>query len=586
MTQAFGGSATNQKTILSHPVGLFVLFFTEMWERFSYYGMRAILVLFLTSEVVEGGFGWSSADALVLYGWYTGLVYLTPIVGGWLADNYLGSRNGVVIGAFIMTLGHASLALESQFTFYLGIALLIAGNGFFKPNITPIVGQMYPEGSPLKDGAYTIFYMAVNAGAFLGMLICGWLGETKGWNYGFGAAGIFMFFGLLQFYFGQKIFGDIGAKPTAEKKTASPAEKFGENPVPWTGADTNLFVASLILLTGTVIASLKYENICIALGLEPTIVWLRLMIMTPFLILMTVFVILRLRKYPVVERDRLGAITIFAFFVVFFWLSFEQAGGSITIFARDYTQRVLATPVSVNIFRYVGLALTFIPMIILTWAIASLGAKIAKTYPLTIVFTALSFALIWWIMIAINVENFTQTSAEVPASWFGSLNGFFIITLGPLFSSLWVWLSKRNQNPSGPLKFSVGLFLMGLGFVILMVSSLGIPKGASAAGVSMLSIVLFYLFQTMGELCISPVGLSFVNKLSPKRLMALMFGVWYIANFVANTLSGIVGSYMDQVSQNSSMSGFFTIFVVITFVAGGVLILLNKPLKRMMHGVN
>ena len=586
MTQTFGGSVTNQKTTLQHPVGLFVLFFTEMWERFSYYGMRAILVLFLTSKVMKGGFGWDSADALVLYGWYTGLVYLTPLIGGWIADNFIGSRNGVVIGALVMTLGHASLAMESHFFFYLGILLLIVGNGFFKPNIVPIVGQMYPDGSPLKDGAYTVFYMAVNAGAFFGMLICGWLGETKGWSYGFGAAGIFMFFGLLQFYFGQKIFGDIGTKPSAEKKDMTPAEKFGEKQVDWTNNDSGFFIGSLALAVLTVIASMNFDRICLAVGLDPSMVWLRAVMMLPFIILMTYFVIQRLRKYPPVERDRLGVIAIFAFFVIFFWLSFEQAGGSLTIFARDFTQRVLATPASVNAFRYVSLALTFLPMVILTWAITQLGIKIGRKYPLTILFTALSFALIWLIVIKINVENFENTSAEVPASWFGSLNGFFIITLGPLFSAFWVWMSKINKNPSGPIKFGAGLLLLGLGFVGLVIASSGIPKGATAASVSMLWIVLFYLLQTMGELCLSPVGLAFVNKLSPKRLMALMFGVWHLANFVANTLSGIVGSYMDQVSQNSSMSGFFTIFVGITFSAGILLILLNKPLKRMMHGIN
>ena len=234
-TTTFAGSPTNQKTILGHPVGLFVLFFTEMWERFSYYGMRAIFVLYLISQISEGGFGWERSEALTWYAVYTSLVYGTPIIGGMIADRYLGYRNAVVIGALLMTLGHATLAFETLPTFAVGIGLLIIGNGFFKPNITPIVGQMYPEGSPLKDGAYTIFYMGVNAGAFLGILICGWLGETIGWNWGFGCAGVFMFFGMLQFYFGQKIFGKLGEKPDRKEAIAGQRSRGDDRSIPSTG---------------------------------------------------------------------------------------------------------------------------------------------------------------------------------------------------------------------------------------------------------------------------------------------------------------------------------------------------------------
>ena len=225
MERIFNGSELNQKTIFDHPSGLFVLFFTEMWERFSYYGMRAILVLFLTSSIMNEGWAWEREDALILYGWYTALVYFTPIIGGVVADKYLGYRNAIVLGALIMALGHGSLALEGieQNFFYLGLALLIIGNGLFKPNISSIVGQLYKGNDPRKDGAYTIFYMGINAGAFLGILLCGYLGENIGWHWGFGLAGIFMFFGMLQFYFAQSIFGSVGLKP--EKKD----EKSGVN---------------------------------------------------------------------------------------------------------------------------------------------------------------------------------------------------------------------------------------------------------------------------------------------------------------------------------------------------------------------
>jgi len=572
MTQAFGGSEINQRTIIGHPVGLFVLFFTEMWERFSYYGMRAILVLFLISTITEGGFGWGRADALILYGWYTGLVYLTPLLGGWLADRKIGYRYAIALGALLMTLGHASLAFETVTTFYLGLVLLILGNGAFKPNISSIVGQMYPEGSPLKDSAYTIFYMGVNAGAFLGILICGYLGENIGWGYGFGTAGIFMFFGLMQFWFGQKIFGDIGLKP----KKKEDKEETGEKTVPFTAGDRNMLYGSLGLGLVTIISwfTVEIENI----GLKYATV-------LPFVITMVSYIVLRLKKYPEVERHRLSVIAIFAFFVIFFWLAFEQAGGTMNIFAKDYTNRTLTTEFSVNTFRYIGLALTFIPMVILTWVLISLGLRIFKQYPPTIIFTGISFLTIWGIIIWINVENFSKESLEVPASWFGTLNAFFIISFAPLFSAMWLALSKGKYNPSGPVKFALGLFLLGLGFAALVMGAISIPVGAATASVSMIWLVIAYLFHTLGELCLSPVGLSYVNKLSPKRLLGLMFGVYFLANFVANFLAGIIGSFMDQVSETSSLSGFFMIFVISSGVAGIGLLLLNKRLKRWMHGI-
>ncbi len=508
----------DKRQVLGHPVGLFVLFFTEMWERFSYYGMRIILVLFLTSAVSDGGYGWSRADALKLYGWYTGLVYLTPIFGGILADRVLGFRLSVVIGALLMTLGHVALALEDVSAFYIGLGLLIIGNGFFKPNIASIVGQLYPEGSPIKDSAYTIFYMAVNAGAFLGMLICGYLGETVSWSYGFGAAGIFMFFGMLQFHFGQKIFGNIGTQVKEKDSSEKPKEE----------------------------------------------------------------------KKPLTreEGDRLWVIGILAFFIVFFWMAFEQAGGTLNIFARDYTARGLSGDTAISAFRYVSVALTFIPIIILTWVIYELAAKIYKDYPLTIFFTSLSFLIIWGIVIWINNNNFSNESLEVPASWFGTLNGFFIITLGPLFSTMWMRLNKANRNPSGPVKFAIGLILLGVGFGGMAYGASTIPQGAQAAQVSMIWLIWFYFFQTVGELFISPVGLSYVSRLSPVRLVGMMFGVFYIANFIANFLAGYVGSAMDRIGESYSLSQFFLLFMAFPIAAGLLIWALNKPIKWMMHGVH
>lgn len=573
MSDTFIGSKTNQETIIGHPVGLFVLFFTEMWERFSYYGMRAIFVLFLTSTIAEGGFGWERSEALTWYAVYTSLVYGTPIIGGMIADRYIGYRKAVVFGAALMTLGHAVLAFETLSTFVMGLALLIIGNGLFKPNITPIVGQMYPDGSPLKDGAYTIFYMGVNAGAFLGILICGYLGENVGWNWGFGAAGIFMFFGMLQFHFAQKIFGKLGEAP--DKQNAG-QEEHGEKIVPFTRQDWIWGGLSIAFFVGTIIFWNLYQT-------ESPLD--KFLFLLPFLGVFVTYVVLRLKKYPKVERDRITVISLFAFFVVFFWLAFEQAGGTMTIFANDYTERDLTTPVAVTWFRGVSLLLTFIPMVLLTWVLVSLARKISNAFPLTILFTGISFLIIWGIIIWINYNNFNNETLEVPASWFGTLNSFFIISLAPLFSMMWVRLAGTSINPSGPIKLAIGLFLLGIGFGALVLGASSIPQGAQTASVSMIWLILAYFFHTVGELCLSPVGLSLVNKLSPMRLMALMFGIWYIANFVANFTGGMIGSYIDDISNATSMSSFFTIFVVMAFSAGTALVLLNKPIKRMMHGV-
>ena len=545
----FNGSELNQKTIFDHPTGLFVLFFTEMWERFSYYGMRAILVLFLTSSIMNEGWGWEREDALVLYGWYTGLVYFTPLIGGILADKFLGYRNATVMGAFIMALGHGSMALEyfSDSFFFLGIALLIIGNGLFKPNISSIVGQLYKDDDIRKDGAYTIFYMGINCGAFLGILLCGYLGETIGWHWGFGLAGIFMFFGMLQFYLAQNIFGSIGLKP--EKKKDLKSEDKSNTPI-----------------TG-------------------------------------------------VEWDRIIVILVFSAATIFFWWAFEQAGGSMTIFANDYTERNL-TGESSLIFKIVNTIITIVPMIVITYVLIKLFQNIFQKYFLSNLFLGASFVIIWGIVLFMLgfipesistylgyyfdvfkfyipfemnaqvlyfLEHYTAsevTDTEIPASWFSVLNSLFIILLAPLFSKLWA----SKYNPSGPVKFSIGLILLGLGFGFLAYGSMSIPYGAQTASVSIFWLVFAYLFHTLGELCVSPVGLSYVSKLAPVRLVGLMFGFWLLSSFFANLIGGFTGSYINVISEQAGLSGFFLIFTIIPVGAGIVMFLLNGFLKKKMHG--
>ena len=279
-------SNNNTPTILGHPAGLFTLFFTEMWERFSYYGMRALLVLFLVSEAANGGWAWTNEAAAELYALYTGLVYVTPIFGGLLADRWLGYRKAVVVGAVLMTAGHASMAAETPFFFYLGLTLLILGNGAFKPNVSSIVGGLYPLGSDKKDGAYTIFYMGINAGAFLGILLCGYIGEKVGWGYGFGLAGIFMFVGMIQFWFGQGIFGNVGLSPKQQRNL-----------------NTEVHEAAAMDATNENEEVVKEE------------------------------------VSSKVTKDRLVVIGILAFFTIFFWWAFEQAGSSMTIFAKDFYRK-------------------------------------------------------------------------------------------------------------------------------------------------------------------------------------------------------------------------------------------------------
>jgi len=505
----------NTQKLINHPIGLFVLFFTEMWERFSYYGMRALLVLFLVSEASKGGWEWTRPEALSLYGWYTGLVYLTPIIGGFIADRLTGYRTAVILGALIMTLGHAAMAMEGLHMnfFYVGLVLMIAGNGLFKPNISSMVGQLYPAISDKKDAAYTIFYMGINSGAFLGILMCGYVGEKIGWHWGFGLAGIFMFFGMLQFYFGRKIFGIIGE--TVKK----------ENP--------------------------KAE---LATGEE-------------------------LPKKVV--NERLLVIFVLSIFTIFFWMVFEQAGGSMTIFAKDYTLRNLSGSSS-TLFKWADAALTIFPLVAVTVVLIGLARKIVAKYPATIIFTAISFIIIWGLAIWKVQKEFMAENTEVPASWFGILNSFFIVSLAPFFSKLW----ETKLNPSGPVKFGWGLIFVGLGFAGLAYGGADIAKGATVAQVSMFWLIFAYFFHTVGELCVSPVGLSYVSKLAPAKLVGLMFGVWFTCTAIGNWLAGKTGGLIDSISSTYSISVFFLIFTIIPVVAGLILFLLNPLLKKWMNGVH
>ena len=515
----FEGSEMNQKLLMGHPSGLFVLFFTEMWERFSYYGMRALLVLFLTSALLDGGWAWSREEALGLYGTYTMLVYFSPILGGLIADKFMGYRYAVALGALIMTLGHASMAMDTPWSLYLGIGCLVAGNGLFKPNITSIINGVYINAQDKKDGAFTIFYMGVNAGAFLGIMLCGYIGETVGWHWGFGLAGVFMFLGMLQFWFAQGIFGNVGLPPTKKVDVPDAVE------------DTKEEAAAKVVSNK-------------------------------------------------VQRDRYTVVGILAVFTVFFWAAFEQAGGSMTIFAADYTNRVLEGD-SAFIFRIANTLLTVVPLIIITYVLLQLFKITFKKYALSNTFLGLSFLIIWILVLWMLYTQFNEESTEIPASWFGILNSFYIIAFAPLFSKIW----ESKFNPPATVKFGVGLILLGLGFGILAYGSASIPQGAQTASVSVIWLILAYLLHTLGELSLSPVGLSYVSKLVPATKIGMMFGLWYIAIGLGNKAAGSMGGMIDTITSEYSMSTFFLLFTFIPILAGLIVMSLTPIVKKLMHGV-
>ncbi|HFT1738708.1 TPA: peptide MFS transporter [Vibrio vulnificus] len=441
----------NQHQYFGHPRGLFLLFGTELWERFSYYAMRAILVLYLTDTTINGGLGWSTKDALDLYGTYTGLVYITPLIGGYLADNYLGQRRSILIGGALMAIGQFTLALPadalglgSLHTFYLGLALLIAGNGLFKPNISTMVGDLYQEGDNRRDGAFTIFYMGINLGALIAGVVSGSVTTEFGWKAGFVAAGIGMLISLvMQMALAQSWLGDIGREPAAKRDLA-------------------------------IKKSAQKE----ALTKE--------------------------------EVDRIKVILVMSLFTIVFWAGFEQAGGLMNIYTQQYTDRMIG-------------------------------------------------------------------SFEIPAAWFQSLNPFFIITLAPVLAVLWVKLGKRE--PNSPVKFALAMFFLALGF-LCMVGAVVEQSGDTSVKTSMLWLVGAFFFHTLGELCLSPIGLSLVTKLVPLRLASLMMGAWFGCNAIANYVAGYVGSHVGELGAMAIFSGI----AVTATVSGVILLLFSNQLVRWMHG--
>lgn len=500
-----------------HPKGLYVLFATEMWERFSYYGMRAVLVLFLVNALQ-----YEEAFASNIYGSYTSLVYLTPLVGGYISDRFWGNRRSIVMGGLLMAIGQfmlffcASLFRTnvdlSQILFYAGLAFIIVGNGFFKPNISSMVGQLYPAADKRLDAAYTIFYMGINAGGFLGPLVCGYVGERTGhpeyFKWAFLSAGIGMLLSVIIFenfknkYIRSSEGAPLGLQPEAAAKGNS-ILKNSFNPVVLLG-----IVGYAALILGILYIDINKFGV---------LVW-----MLPAAVIIMAVMIFTDKKLTGPETKQIMVIFILAFFVIFFWSAFEQAGASLTFFTDKQTDRTL-------------------------------GA---------------------W---------------EVPASWFQSLNSAFVILFAPVMAFLWLRLGKKNREPASPFKMAIGLFLLALGYLVIAFGVKGADAGEKA---SMIWLVAMYLLHTLGELSLSPIGLSLVNKLAPFRFASLLMAVWFLANAAANKLAGVLSALYPANGPTSFLGyqinniyDFFMLFVVMSGVAALILFLLSGKLLKMMQGV-
>jgi POT family proton-dependent oligopeptide transporter len=489
-----------------HPRGLSTLFFTEMWERFSYYGMRALLMLFMTTSVAQGGLGFDTQKAGAIYGLYGAGVYLSAMPGGWLADHLIGQRRAVLFGGIIIALGHFSMALPGTFFFYLGLLLIVLGTGLLKPNISTMVGDLYPEGGARRDAGFSIFYMGINIGAFIAPLLVGYLGEKVDWHLGFGAAGVGMVFGVLQYVLGDKQLGEVGKQP---KSALAPPMPGQPGPLREAGGSRLLGLVVVGLLVGLlgVLQLLGAVDLTTAVGLASAGGLIILTLALAFFAYM-----FTAGGLDPVEKRRLGVIGVLFLCSSIFWAGFEQAGSSLNLFARELTDRVL-----------------------LGW--------------------------------------------EMPASFLQSVNALLIIGLAPAFAWLWVWLNKRGREPSSPAKFSLGLVLLGAGFLVMVAASVAAAGGHE---VSPMWLVLTYLLHTFGELSLSPVGLSTVTKLSPHRMVGQMMGVWFMSMALGNLIAGRVAGLFETLP----LPQLFGAVAATAIAAGLVLALFVRPIRRLMGGVH
>lgn len=520
-----------------HPKGLYVLFVTEMWERFSYYGMRAIFVLFLTKALMfDKGFG---SD---IYGSYTGLVYLTPLIGGYMADRYWGNRKSIIVGGIMMAVGQFFMFLSGSFfenvdlsrvLMMVGLTMLIFGNGFFKPNISTMVGQLYPKNDSRVDSAFTIFYMGINLGAFLSPLICGGLGDTGNpadFKWGFLAACIGMsistilFVWLKDFYIVSPDGKAIGAAPNRKRETTdidtmqeSKSEFTKAQIFTWLGIEVGLFALFYALGQG-VIGSFIFSLSIAAPGF-----------------------IISDRSLTKVEKQRIWVIYIVAFFVIFFWAAFEQAGASLTFFAEEQTNREVGITLSKTTLTLIYATIVIILGFIFFRVLKTMKNEQKGVRELLLFF--LIAGISYLIYSIFNFPNNGQDINSIPASFFQSINAIAIVIFAPLFSMLWTFLGKKKIEPASPYKQALGLFLLAVGYFII---ALGVKGISPSTKVSMMWLVSLYTIHTFGELCLSPIGLSMVNKLAPIKFASLLMGVWFLSTASANKFAGTLSSYYPE----------------------------------------
>ena len=475
-----------------HPKGLYTLFFTEMWERMSYYGMRGILVLFMTASILDGGLQFDNVSASAIYGIYSACVYLVALLGGWLADRHIGQQKAILYGGMIIMLGHFLLAFTNLQTFYLGLIFVVLGTGLLKPNISAIVGGLYENDLNKKESGFTIFYMAINIGSVLGFFICGYLGENVGWHYGFGAAGIGMAFGLIQFILTKSNLGSIGLEPSIELNNETKKKELRI-------FNSFILIFLLIILLG-LFGYVSFDPIPIA------------NILTVVILLIAIMYFLYLFSFGNLseeERKKIILIIVLFFGAAFFWSGFDQAGSSFNIFAKEYTDRI-----------------------ILGW--------------------------------------------EYPASWLQVLNPVLVVILSPFMAYMWLFLGKRMLDPSLPFKFGLGLIFMAIGFLFIATgASVAMQEGMAGAK----WLLLTYLFHTIGELTLSPIGLAAISNLSPKRFVGQMMGIWFLASSLGAIIAGLLSGQATYSGINS-MPDLFNKIAITSSIIGLVLILISKPLNN------
>lgn len=559
--QAATIDAVQKKDFFGHPRGLSTLFFTELWERFSYYGMRALLVLFMTAEAVGSnpGMGFSVGKATAIYGLYTFFVYVLSLPGGWVADKLWGQRKAVFVGGCIIAGGHFSMAVPTTGFFYLGLALIVIGTGLLKPNVSSMVGDLYPEGGARRDAGFSIFYMGINFGAILGPLLCGLLGEGYNWHYGFSLAGFGMVIGLISYKYGDKFLGSAGLLKTGESQEVL-------------NTRSRNFYSMLSILTGAIVV--------FAFLMSSGIINITLETLAEYLGGAAVIITILFFGYIIFfgghskeEQKKLGIIFWLFILAALFWSGFEQAGSSLNLFAQDLTNRTIGgADWLTGTTALIITLLIAIPVGYLVYRVFKRDDlwKVAQWVVGVSAVGVLIF--LWWLLQRIG------PGWETPASTLQLINPFFIVIFAPIFGWLWTWLASRNANPSIPVKFGLGLLGLSAGFFVL---SWGAANASEANPVSPSWLVVTYFLHTCGELCLSPVGLSSMTKLAPESRVSQMMGVWFVATAVGNLFAGLLAGQLETLAPDSL---FWSVAMIVG--GGGIVALLASPfVKRLMGDV-